>query len=623
MQYLLALSVAVLLAAALYLGPMANDALAFSPDIKVVETEVTIIEEDEGYYHDLVITREKPFDASTFAHGHGHGHSAPSVHATVPGIDPEAVQLLHDMRQDPAAYVASLRAEGYGLPGPEGLPALAPANITELPWITDGLNENEKITLELFALLYLFNPEAAERIAVMPFLRTFGTADLEAVWSLTRLAFADLSDETTGLTEVLDNPNLADGGGIDDEEAKIVAVLGGTYQFAPQLVHVLLDPDQILVHEYVLDGRGKTIHMNIIRLDPGSPTTDEMFRYAVDQAETIMDEPLRTDYVAVLISDDALPGFAAGAHFGTHITLGARFDTDDRTEYPGEWAGIVIAHEVAHYYWFHDTELWIDEGAADFMAALIENRRIGRAMEPDNPPCSYYDSIFHLELSKPELSSYGGLCHYSLGERVLHDLHTHLEEEEFFEGFRAVHTSASAENAGEISARQHFMSGFLTEELTGADETIRKLIVSDHYSKVINTDLRPVNPEIAALNGRVTDTVLLRISDGDIIGSYKGFFTLPGSQLVQRHRLALVIEHDEPLPADTELTFGTLEYYEDGFEFDRTVLSATFEAGDTQSIAILSGIGFTPSFSWPPGLYWVYAYYRGEKIAELYFDVAP
>ena len=149
MQYLLALSVAVLLAAALYLGPMANDALAFSPDIKVVETEVTIIEEDEGYFRDLVITREKPFDASAFAHG--HAHSAPSVHATVPGIDPEAVQLLHDMRQDPAAYVASLRADGYGIPGPEGSPALAPANITELPWITDGLNENEKLTLELFA----------------------------------------------------------------------------------------------------------------------------------------------------------------------------------------------------------------------------------------------------------------------------------------------------------------------------------------------------------------------------------------------------------------------------------------------------------------------------------------
>lgn len=257
------------------------------------------------------------------------------------------------------------------------------------------------------------------------------------------------------------------------------------------------------------------------------------------------------------------------------------------------------------------------------MATLIEKRRIGRAMEPDNPPCSYYDSIFHLELSKPELSSYGGLCHYSLGERVLHDLHTHLEEEAFFDAFRAVHTSASAENAGEISARQHFLSGFLPEELTGADETIRKLIVGDHYSKVINTDLRPMNPEIAALNGRVAETVLLKISDGEIVGSYKGFFTIPGSQLVQRHRLALLIKHDAPLPADTELAFGVLEYYEDGFVYDRDIVTETFEAGATQSIVILSGIGFIPNYSWPQGLYWVHVYCcGGQKVAELYFDVS-
>ena len=621
MRYLLASGLAVLLGTALYLGPMAKDALAFSPDIRVVETEVTIIEEDEGYYHDPVITREKPYDASALAHG--HGHSAPSAHATLPGTDPEGVKLLHEMREGPARYVARLNDAGFGVPGPAGSPALIPTGVTELPWVTDGLNENEKLTLELFALLYQFNPEAAVRIAAMPFLSAFGTADLEAVWSLTRLAYTDFNEDTTALIDVLDNPHLADGGGIDDAEARIVAVVGGTYQFAPELAPVLLDSSQILVHEYVLQGRGKAIHMNIIRLDPGSPTTDEMFRNALSQVETIMDLPLRTDYVAVLVSDEALPSFAAGAHFGSHITIRAEYDTDDRDEYPGNRAGMVIAHEVAHYYWFNETELWIDEGAADFISALIEYRRVGRAMEPDAPPCSYYDSIFHLELSKPELSSWGGLCHYSLGERILHDLHTNLEEDDFFEGFRAVYASASAEGAGEIPARQHFMSGFLPEGLTGPDATIRKLIVSQRYSQVINTDPRPVRPEIPALNGRVTDTILLRISDGEAVGSYKGFFTIPGSQLVHRHRLALVIEHDEPLPADTELLFGTLEYYEDGFEFDRQIVKETFEAGATQSIAFLSGIGFIPEFSWPPGLYWVYAYHAGQKIAELYFDVAP
>ena len=622
MRYFLAAGVAVLLSAALYLGPMAKDALAFSPDIRVVETEVEIIEEDEGYFRDPVITREKPFDASTFAHG--HSHSVPSAHATMPGMDTDTVKLLHEMREGPARYVARLQDEGFGIPGTGGSPALAPAHITELPWVTDGLNENEKITLEILTLLYLLNTEAAERIAAMPFLRTFGPADLEATWSLFRLALLDLNEETTALTEVLDNPNLADGGGIDDEEAKIVAVLGGTYQFAPQLVPVLLDPDQILVHEYVLQGRGKTIHMNIIRFDPGSPDTDEMFRNAITQVENIMDLPLRTDYVAVLISDEALPGFAAGAHFGTHITLSADYDTDDRDEYPGKRGGIVIAHEVAHYYWFNDTDLWIDEGAADFIAALIEYRRVGRAMEPEKPPCSYYNSIFHLELAKPALSSWGGVCHYSLGERVLHDLHANLEEEAFFDSFRAVYASVSAADAGDIPARQHFVGAFLPDDLTGTDEVIRKILLGNHYGEVLNSDTRPVNPEIPALNGRVADVALLRISDGEVIGSYKGFFTIPASQrVVHRHVLALAIEHDEPLPADAELTFGTLEYYEDGFEYKRTIVSENFVAGETRSIAILSGLGFIADYQWPTGLYWVYAYYAGQKIAELYFEVAP
>ena len=77
--------------------------------------------------------------------------------------------------------------------------------------------------------------------AVMPFLQTFGPADIEALWSLTYLAEYDAEEETTVLIEVLDNPHLADGGGIDDEEAKVVTVLGGTNYFNPEMVGVLLD----------------------------------------------------------------------------------------------------------------------------------------------------------------------------------------------------------------------------------------------------------------------------------------------------------------------------------------------------------------------------------------------
>ena len=336
-----------------------------------------------------------------------------------------------------------------------------------------------------------------------------------------------------------------------------------------------------------------------------------------------MDKPLRTDYVAVLIADDVLPSFAAGAHFGTHILIPPQFDVDDRSEYPGSWAGTLIGHEVAHYYWFSDHPLWVDEGAADFMAGLMEFRRVGRVMEPDNVPCSFYRSLLHLELAQPDLSSYGGLCHYSQGERMLLDLYASLEEEEFFTGFRAMHTLVSADAEAEIPSRYHLTEAFLPDDVTGAGAAVRKLLLAQHYGQVLNSDPKPVNPEIPALNGRVADVILARIHNGAIVETYSDFFSLPASRIVNRHLLVLVIELDAPLPADTELTFGTLEYYEDGFVFDRQVLDVEFEAGSVVGIAPLSGIGFIPNYQWPTGLYWVYAYHDGQKIAELYFDVAP
>lgn len=620
MRYFLAVGVAVLLSAALYFGPMAKDALAFSPDIKVVETEVTIIEEDEGYYDDLIVT--KAVGAAHSASVTPHHHAGIS-HDVAWSSDSDMVGLMHDLRQSPAQYLDELRAEGFNIADGDDSVAFAPTSVLELPWVADGTEGNEKETVDLLTALYELNPDAADRVAGMPFLRTFGPADLEAVWSLTYLAEYDVEESATSLNDVLDNPHLADHGGIDDTEARLVAVLGGTNYFNRDMVSTLLDPYAIPVANYVLPGSGNDIHMTIIRLEPGSISTDNLFSYAIQEAESIMDKPLRTDYVAVLVADDILPSFAAGAHFGTHILIPPMLDTDDRSEFPGNWAGIVIAHEVAHYYWFSGHHLWVDEGAADFIAGLVELRRTGQVLEPDNVPCSFYRSLLHLELAQPDLGSYGGLCHYSLGERLWLDLYSHLGEEGTFSVFRAFHASVSADEEVETPSRQHLTGAALPEDVTGSDRTLREILLSRHYGQVLNSDPRPVNPEIPALNGRVTDVILARVHNGRVVETYTDFFSIPASRIVNRHQLVLIIELDVPLPADTKLRFGTLEYYEDGFVFDRQEIDVEFEAGSVVGIAPLSGIGFTPNYQWPTGLYWVYAYHAKQKIAELYFDVAP
>ena len=70
--------------------------------------------------------------------------------------------------------------------------AQIPASVLELPWVVDGQTDDEKLALEFLVELAGFNQEAAMRVAVMPFLQTFGPADIEALWSLTYLAEIDL-----------------------------------------------------------------------------------------------------------------------------------------------------------------------------------------------------------------------------------------------------------------------------------------------------------------------------------------------------------------------------------------------------------------------------------------------
>ena len=615
-------------------------ASAHSPDIRPVQKSVIIIEEDEGYYDDLV-TESVDGSVGAFPSTKGvvapsakgivvpsaNDAVAPSAYATLPGYDAATLDLLHELRRGPEMYLNSLQAAEGGSTNDGADSVQLSRSVLDLPWVADGETEDEKIALGFLAELAAFNPEAADRVTAMPFLQTFGPADIEALWSLTYLAEYDYEEGTTALIDVLDNPHLADDGGIDDQEAKVVTVLGGTNFFNPDLVDVLLDPSQITVTERVVQGLGRNIHMAIIRTDPGDASTFDVLEFAVDRAEITMAKQLRTDYVALLVADGVLPSFAAGAHFGTHMLIPTSFDVEDRSEYPGAWLGILLAHEVAHYYWFSDHPLWVDEGAADFMASVSEFHRIGRPMEPDNPPCAYYQNIFHMELSKPELSSYGGLCHYTLGERFFLDLHNELHGNEFFPGFRSLHDRIIADENADFSAIDHLMAAFFPAGLTRSEATIRKLLFLKHYGSTLITDRSPVNPAIPALNGAVVSVDLLRVretADGlEIVEQLSGFPRISASRVVGRYLFVLSLRTAEPLAQDTEAELELVEYYQDGWVFDRTITTTTYPAGYEGGLTSVGGIGFIPNFRWPTGLYWFYVYHQDQKVAEMYVEVTP
>ena len=81
---------------------------------------------------------------------------------------------------------------------------------------------------------------------------------------------------------------------------------------------------------------------------------------------------------------------------------------------------------MAHYYW-GGNEDWMDEGAADFMASVIDGARTGRPLSVTNAPCGHAGSLAELEnlgISKGDIEFQ---CNYSLGERLFVDLYVHLE----------------------------------------------------------------------------------------------------------------------------------------------------------------------------------------------------
>ena len=328
MKFLAIAGTMALLVLTIYVGGAFDGASAYSPIIRTTETDEPHIDNGEDIYEGPAVKKSgETFHPSAIS----ALHDAPQAHTAIPGANRVTLELLQELRRGPTDYQESLLDSG-----------LIEANINsgrmadsiaELPWVSDEITGDERIAVNFLALLDQFNPTAAARILAMPFLETFGPADVEALWSLARLADDESENDNAALTNVLNNPNLADGGGIDDDEAKVVAVLGGVNYLNPPLVEKLLDPSQTYVTERRAQGLGREIHLVIIRTGPGSASTMDLLEYAVIQAQIIMGQPLRTDYVGLLV-EEVLPDFAAGGHFGTNIAIPPGFDVDDRSDYP-------------------------------------------------------------------------------------------------------------------------------------------------------------------------------------------------------------------------------------------------------------------------------------------------
>ena len=539
--------------------------------------------------------------------------------------EPETIDNLYNIAHKDAEVAASVVSlswvqDGVDGPEPEAIDYLysiayrdaeVAASIVSLSWVQDGVDDPETGLIEEFASIAYEDASAALRIVGMPFLETIEPSDVSAMESLRLLA----AFEPASFRSVTSHPTIRDG--ITNNSAPVVATLQGVARTNPALIDVLLDADRVRLErrDITLPLSGDVV-LFIIRTSPGAARSMELLERSVRGAEAYMGAPLPTNYIGLLY-EDAVSGANAGTNFGTHIAVLPEYDVDDGS-HEAENAGSVIAHEVAHYYWSGNAD-WVDEGAADFMASIIEGARAGNPVGVTNNPCAYAPNIAGLEMLGIAQWDVEFGCNYSLGERLFVDLYRTLGDERFRRGFRDLYLASEVEdNADEYEGTrvsiEHVMEAFRSDE--GAANTVvaRWYNGTEPYD-ISRLDTGPVDANLPGVNGRIDEAYIAARMDGPTVSAISARDATGWVYLTLKYSYSV-----SGGPHDVLLDI--VEYYEDGFEFDRTSDVLTAEA---QYIGGTSWylVGPPLSQAWAPGRYWVYVYAGERKVAEVAYEVTP
>ena len=545
------------------------------------------------------------------------------VRDSIDGIEAEALDWINNMKS--AEVASSVVSLGWVEDGIDEIEVKAiqeisyidyrdadvASSVVSLVWVEDGIEALEVRVIEELSYLANGDAETALRIVGMPFLESIEPPDISAVMSLSRLA--DFRPEA--FVVVMSHAALRSG--ISNDLAPVVATLYGVAKNNPGLIDVLLDESKVAIEKraITLPLAGEVV-LSIIRTGPGAARTIDLLEHAVQGVEEYMGLALPTNYVGVLY-EDAVSGDAAGSNFSTHIAILPIYDVDDGS-HEADFAGSNITHEVAHYYW-SGNEGWADEGAAEFMASVIDGARSGRQIAVTRLPCAYASNLGELEnlgISKGDIEF---RCNYSLGERIFVDLYRTLGHERFWQGFRALY------QASEIADEDEKVRGTPVgiehiREAFRSDDGSENIVISRWYDGTEPYDLSrldagPAAPILPSINGRIEKAYVITSLDGPAVTTFS-------AQGVSDY-VYLALEYAYAVSSGPrEVPLEIVEYYQDGFEFSRQSGELTAESrysGGTSWFAV----GQPPPRKWAPGRYWVYVYAGEQKVAEVSYEVTP
>ena len=307
--------------------------------------------------------------------------------------------------------------------------------VTSKAWYQDGIAEDEAEVAELLRSLDFMSGSRSE-LLVMPFLETVEEADVLALESLNQLALLNWTTlaDPSEFEEFMLHPAIADG--ITDEETVFVTVASNAYEWNPGLIDTLLDPAEVMSERRTIElAMAGEVELVIVRIQPGSAKSMDLLEESVRFAESYMGEPFPVNLILLLYADAVKPGFV-GHNSGTGMVVHPDFDGDDEL-------GLIVGHEVAHFYWYGSSQVWLDEGAAEFLAIADADRSLWFDMTDISPADVMYEydcadgtTLKSLEtLPGPQAEG----CDYALGFLFFLDLHQAVGAEEFQRGFRKLY----------------------------------------------------------------------------------------------------------------------------------------------------------------------------------------
>ena len=485
------------------------------------------------------------------------------------------------------------------------------SSVVSLGWMQDGIDEIEAKAIEQISYIAYRDSEAALRIVGMPFLETIEPPDEAAMAALREIA----ADYPNAFVRIMSHPALV--GGISNNLASVVATMNGVARKNPDLIDVLLDPSRVHVEQRTVTlPLSGDVTLSIIRTRTGASRSMDLLEHSVRSVEDYMGLPLPTKYVGLLY-ENSVSGSNAGTNFGTHIAILPAYDIDDGS-HEAQSSGSTIAHEVAHYYW-SGNEDWVDEGAADFMASIVEGARTGQPIDVTNPPCGYAGTIAELESLGIAQDDIEFGCNYSLGERLFLNLYRTLGEERFRPGFRELYLASEIEDntddlRGTSVGIEHAREAFRSDDGAESAAIARWYDGTEPFDLYL-LDTGPVDPSLTSINGRIDEAYVTASDDGPPVSSFDAKSVSDW--------VILVLEYSYDVSGGPNaIPLEIVEYYEDGFEFRRRTSSLTAEAQYIGGTRLFS-IGSPPSRNWAPGRYIVYVYSGERKIAEVVYDITP